>query len=83
MVLHEGDLALYIERGGKTVLTFSEDDSVIAAAAHALAATVKSGGVDKLLVERVDGHDIHGTGFSKVLTEAGFSATPRGLRLRG
>ncbi|MGA9872753.1 MAG: ATP-dependent helicase [Rhodococcus sp. (in: high G+C Gram-positive bacteria)] len=83
VVLHEGDLALYVERGGKSVLTFSDDDAVTAAAAHALAATVKRGGVDKLLVERVDGHDIHGTAFSRMLTDAGFSATPRGVRLRG
>lgn len=82
VVLHEGELAMYVERGGKTVLTFSDDDAVTSTAAHALAATVKRGGVDKLLVERVDGNDIHGTAFSKVLTEAGFSATPRGLRLR-
>lgn len=82
VVLHEGELAMYVERGGKTVLTFSDDDTVTATAAHALAATVKRGGVDKLLVERVDGNDIHGTRFAKVLTEAGFSVTPRGLRLR-
>ncbi|MDJ0361674.1 ATP-dependent helicase [Rhodococcus sp. H29-C3] len=83
VVLHEGDLALYVERGGKTVLTFFDDEAVIEVSARALAATVKRGGVEKLLVERVDGHDIHGTAFAKTLTEAGFSATPRGLRLRG
>jgi len=82
VVLHEGELALYVERGGKTVLTFSDDDAVTAAAAGALAQVVKRGGVDKLLVERVDGQEIHGTGFSRMLTDAGFSATPRGLRLR-
>ncbi|OZC62181.1 ATP-dependent helicase [Rhodococcus sp. 06-621-2] len=82
VVLHEGELALYVERGGKTVLTFSDDDTVTAAAAGALAEVVKRGGVDKLLVERVDGQEIHGTGFSRMLTDAGFSATPRGLRLR-
>lgn len=82
VVLHEGDLALYVERGGKTVLTFSDDDSVTETAAHALAATVGRGGVDRLLVERVDGNDIHGTPFSRVLADAGFSATPRGYRMR-
>ncbi len=83
VILYEGELALYVERGGKTVLTFSEDDAITVAAAHSLSAAVKRGGIDKLLVERVDGVDIHGTPFSKTLTEAGFSATPRGLRLRG
>ncbi|MCC8928468.1 ATP-dependent helicase [Rhodococcus sp. I2R] len=82
VVLHEGALALYVERGGKTVLTFSENDEVTAIAAQALAATVERGGVDKLLVERVDGNDIHGTPFSRLLTDAGFSATPRGYRMR-
>jgi len=73
---------MFVERGGKSVLTFGENAEDIGAAATALAATVRRGGVDKLLVERINGHDIHGTDFAKTLTEAGFSATPRGLRLR-
>ncbi|WP_411742267.1 ATP-dependent helicase [Rhodococcus sp. IEGM 1330] len=82
VVLVRGELTMFVERGGKSVLTFGENTDDIGAAATALAATVRRGGVDKLLVERINGHDIHGTDFAKTLTEAGFSATPRGLRLR-
>ncbi len=82
VVLVRGELTMFVERGGKSVLTFGENPDDIGAAATALAATVRRGGVDKLLVERIDGHDIHGTDFAKTLTAAGFSATPRGLRLR-
>jgi ATP-dependent Lhr-like helicase len=82
VVLVRGELTMFVERGGKSVLTFGDNTEDIASAATALATTVKRGGVDKLLVERINGHDIHGTDFSKTLTAAGFSATPRGLRLR-
>ncbi|WP_062983306.1 ATP-dependent helicase [Nocardia anaemiae] len=82
VVLVDGELALYLERGGKTLLTFTEDPNVRQAAATALADLVRDRRVDSLVIDRVDGETVHGNTFAGFLTEAGFSATPRGLRLR-
>ena len=81
VVLVDGRLVAYIERGGKTVLTFAEDDAVLAAAAASLATTVRLG-IGKLRVERVDGEFSIGTPFGAALAAAGFAPTPQGLRLR-
>jgi ATP-dependent Lhr-like helicase len=82
VVLVEGDLILFVERGGRTILTFTDDPGVLRTAAVTLAGVVKRGGIDKIVVEKVDGDTIHGSDFAPILTEAGFSPTPRGFRLR-
>ncbi len=82
VVLVNGELALYLERGGKTLLTFTEDPEARTQAAAALAALVHSRRVDSLVIDRVDGESVHGNTFATFLTEAGFAATPRGVRLR-
>ncbi|WP_330252444.1 ATP-dependent helicase [Nocardia sp. NBC_00565] len=82
VVLIDGELALYLERGGKTLLTFTEDPNSRQAAAAALAALVQDRRVDSLVIDRVDGETVHGNTFAGFLTEAGFATTPRGLRLR-
>jgi ATP-dependent Lhr-like helicase len=81
VVIVDGSLALYIERGGKTVLTFTEDEGMLAAAATSLAATVRTG-LGRLRIERVNGEFSIGTPLGHALTDAGFAATPQGLRLR-
>lgn len=81
VVLVDGALAIYIERGGKTVLTFTDDTAVLGAAAVSLAATVRTG-LGRLRVERVDGEFAVGTPFGSALAAAGFAPTPQGLRLR-
>ncbi|HEY2644926.1 MAG TPA: ATP-dependent helicase, partial [Galbitalea sp.] len=81
VVLVDGALALYIERGGKTVLTFVEGEAALGAAATSLAATVRTG-LGKLRIERVNGEFAIGTDLGYALTAAGFAATPQGLRLR-
>lgn len=83
VVLVNGELALYLERGGKTLLTFTEDPQARTEAAAALAALVTTRRVDSLVIDRVDGESVHGNTFATFLTEAGFAATPRGFRLRG
>ncbi|WP_433195161.1 ATP-dependent helicase [Nocardia sp. CA-107356] len=82
VVLIDGELTLYLERGGKTLLTFTEDPNTRQAAAAALADLVRDRRVDSLVIDRVDGETVHGNTFAGFLTEAGFSTTPRGLRLR-
>ncbi|WP_405167920.1 ATP-dependent helicase [Nocardia sp. NBC_01499] len=82
VVLVDGDLVLYLERGGKTLLTFTEDPNARQSAAQALADLVHNRRVDSLVIDRVDGETVHGNTFAGFLTEAGFATTPRGLRLR-
>jgi ATP-dependent Lhr-like helicase len=81
VVLVDGALALYVERGGKTVLTFGSSPEVLEAAAVALAGSVRQR-IGKLRVERVDGEFAVGTVLGDALVAAGFSATPQGVRLR-
>lgn len=82
VVLVDGDLVLSLERGGRTVLSFSEDGQVLRAAASDLAATARSRRLDTLTVEKVNGDGIYGTELAYALQEAGFVATPRGYTLR-
>jgi ATP-dependent Lhr-like helicase len=70
-----------VERGGKTVLTFSDDEEALAAASVSLASIVRTG-LGKLRIEQVDGVSITGSPLGIALGDAGFSATPRGLSLR-
>ncbi|WP_209753639.1 MULTISPECIES: DNA glycosylase AlkZ-like family protein [unclassified Arthrobacter] len=82
VVMVDGALALYVERGGKTLLAFDEDPEVLAAAAAALVGVVKRGAVDKLIMEKVNGHGILDTPAAAALTHAGAYSTPKGLRIR-
>ncbi|MCX5044492.1 ATP-dependent helicase [Aldersonia sp. NBC_00410] len=82
VVLIDGELVLFVERGGKSLLSFSTDESVLSQAAEALAGLVKHRRVSSILVERIDGETAHGSAIGRLLTGAGFSPTPRGLRLR-
>ncbi len=78
----DGALVIYVERGGRTLLSYQDDDAALAAAAGALADAVRSGALGPLSVERADGEAIHTSPLRDALTTAGFRATPRGLRLR-
>ena len=82
VALVDGALALYVERGGKSVLTFTDDSDVLAAAATELARSVRLG-LGRMRVERVNGQFSVGTPLGELLVAAGFAATPQGLRLRG
>ncbi len=64
------------------MLTFSDDPAELAAAAEALARTVRDH-LGRLRVERVDGAAAEATPLGAALLAAGFAATPQGLRLRG
>ncbi|GAA4702857.1 ATP-dependent helicase [Phytohabitans rumicis] len=83
VVLVGGELVLYVERGGRTLLSFVDDDDALAAAAKALADAVHTGALGALSVERADGEAVFTSPLRAALTSAGFRATPKGLRLRG
>lgn len=82
VVMVDGALVLYVERGGKTLLTFSHDEDVLAVAAEALVGVVRRGAVDKLFMEKVNGHDLLETPIAVALAAAGAYSTPKGLRIR-
>jgi len=83
VVLSGGDLVLYVERGGKTLLSWTSDPAVLVPAAAGLAAAVRGGALGRLTVERADGTGVYDTPLAQALADAGFRPTPRGLRLRG
>ena len=66
VVLVDGALVLYLERGGRTVLSFTSDARVLAAAADGLATTARTRHTGRLTIARVDGVEVldgalHGT----------------------
>jgi ATP-dependent helicase Lhr and Lhr-like helicase len=82
VVLVDGELALYVERGGKSLLSWSDDPGCVQPAADALALAVRDGMLGKLAVERADGEAVLTSPLGSALEQAGFRPTPRGLRLR-
>jgi len=84
VVLVDGALTLYVERGGKTLLSWTDDPAFLQSAADALALAVREGALGKLTVEKADGDPVLGSDhpLAAALAGAGFHATPRGLRLR-
>ncbi|BBG00789.1 MULTISPECIES: ATP-dependent helicase [Pseudonocardia] len=82
VALVDGVPALYVERGGRSLLSFTTERDELRAAAEVLAGAVHEGWLGSLAVERADGQDSLASELSEVLTEAGFRVTPKGLRLR-
>ncbi|KAF2418712.1 DEAD/DEAH box helicase [Microbacterium sp. B35-30] len=82
VVLVDGALALYLERGGKSALAFTGEEAVLAAATRDLAATARVRRLDTLTIEQVNGVFVYGTAVGRALRDAGFVESPRGLTLR-
>ncbi|MGX1303687.1 hypothetical protein RKD35_005175 [Streptomyces albogriseolus] len=89
VVLVDGELTLYMERGGKTVLAWPADpgadpadDPRLPVAAEALANAARAGSLGTVTVERVNATPALTSPLGALLEAAGFVATPRGLRLR-
>jgi ATP-dependent Lhr-like helicase len=91
VALVDGELVWFLERGGKTLLSFATDAEQQRAAAGALADLVGSGRLQSLLVEKINGVSVLNptaldragdTQAHQALLDAGFAPTPRGLRLR-
>ena len=83
VVIVDGELVLYVERGGRTLLSYVDSPEALGLAAKALADAVHVGALGALSVERADGAPVHTSPLRDALASAGFRATPRGLRLRG
>ncbi len=85
VVLVDGSLALYVERGGRTMLTFGSDGAVLDRAFEQLASLVRRGLAGTLTVKQVDGRPVlerERQGLRAAMERAGFATTPSGMRLR-
>ncbi len=82
VVLVDGELTLYLERGGRSALAFTDAEAPLQAAARHLAETVKKRRLETLTVEQVNGEFVYGTAVGRALREAGFVESPKGLTLR-
>ncbi|MEE1622684.1 Lhr family ATP-dependent helicase [Zafaria sp. Z1313] len=82
VVLVDGALALYVERGGKTLLCYEQDPARLDAVARALVAALRRAGVDKMAVEKVNGQPVPDTPLAAALLAAGFYSSPHGVRFR-
>jgi ATP-dependent Lhr-like helicase len=81
VVMHDGRLVLYLERGGKKALVFDDEPARLAAAAQSLAATVRARRISRLTIESVGGQPVGSSPFGDALIEAGFERTIKGVRL--
>ena len=83
VVLLGGEPALFVERGGRSLVPLREpDESWLRPALAALVEHVRRGGAKRLAVERFDGHPVGDTDVMPLLVEAGFLAGPRRAVLR-
>lgn len=84
VVMWDGALVLFVERGGKSLLVWDDRPHVLSAAAKALAALVGERRLSGLTVHSVNGTPALQTDHPVVdaLRDAGFHLTTRGLRIR-
>ncbi|MDO8144621.1 ATP-dependent helicase [Isoptericola sp. 178] len=86
VVLTNGEPALYVERGGRTLLSFTTAPDALAVAGALLADHVRRGHLGRLVVQRLDGVPAleaakERSAAAEALLDAGFTVTPRGLRV--
>jgi ATP-dependent Lhr-like helicase len=80
LVMAAGRPALYVERGGRGLVTF--DTELLEPAVAALSDLVESGRARRLAPERIDGEPIAGTEAERLLLARGFLKGHRRLVLR-
>ncbi|MEA2634087.1 MAG: ATP-dependent helicase Lhr and Lhr-like helicase [Chloroflexota bacterium] len=76
VVIDGGELRLYLERGGRSLLTVGDVQP-----AHMQALAGVAARVDKLEIQSIDGAPIKGSPLEGMLREAGFGTTPKGVVL--
>jgi ATP-dependent Lhr-like helicase len=74
VVLDSGELRLYLERGGRSLLTRGE-----VRREHLRALVRAATRAGKVEVQKVDGVPTRQSGLASVLSEAGFGTSPRGM----
>ena len=81
-VLVDGVPALYVERGGRSLLSFTEEGNLFRRRRRRCRPRSARAGWGQLAIQRADGEQALTSELAEVLREAGFRATPSGLRLR-
>ncbi|MGH8792763.1 MAG: Lhr family helicase, partial [Stackebrandtia sp.] len=81
VVIVDGELCWFVERGGRTILSYTDDTARHRAAAQALTGVAERGGLPRMTVLHADGKPVGATEVGAALAQAGFRATPKGLRL--
>lgn len=76
VVLDSGELRLYLERGGRSLLTHGEVRTE-----HIRALAAAAGRAGRIEVQKVDGTPVRQSPLARLLLEAGFGQSPRGLTL--
>ena len=79
VVMVEHEPALYVERGGRGLLTLAQGSTH--EALRALAQAVRAGRIGKLALERIDGEPAMASELVGALVELGFHSGPRRLTL--
>jgi ATP-dependent helicase Lhr and Lhr-like helicase len=79
VVMVEDEPALYVERGGRGLVTLA--DGSVHEALQALAEAVRGGRIGKLALERIDGEPAMASRLVGALVELGFHSGPRRLTL--
>ena len=83
VVLLGGEAALFVERGGRSLVPLREpEEAWMRQALAALVTHVRSAGVKRLAVERFDSEPVADTEIMPLLIEAGFVPGPRRAVLR-
>ena len=83
VVLLGGEAALFVERGGRSLVPLREpEEGWLREALAALVEHVRAAGLKRLAVERFDGEPVGGTDVMPLLLEAGFVQGPRRAVLR-
>jgi ATP-dependent Lhr-like helicase len=86
VVLAGGELIFFMERGGKTLLSFTADPLLLRVAANSLAEGTRAGRLGKVTITKIDSvPSLHsardGSPAAAALMAAGFGVTPQGLRI--
>jgi ATP-dependent Lhr-like helicase len=83
VVMHDGELVLYLERGGRSLLTFAafDDEHIASLAVGALRRLLADGRLKRLQLERVDGSTVAESPLRDRMDALGFRAAYRGLVL--
>lgn len=87
VVLADGELTLYVERGGKTLLSFLSEEQqaepgFLQEVAEALVFRLRAARIDKIHCEKLNQQPILGTDVAEALLAAGFYSSPNGIRFR-
>ncbi len=82
VVLVNSSPVLYLERGGRGIVTLSSESGPLRVALRALADAVRAGSVDAVALERVDSEPAIGSELEPMLVDLGFRQGPRRLTLR-